>query len=312
MTTQVLVLGGGGFIGRNLCRALQREGHDIVVYGRCASPSETDDRTRVTWIAGDFSDHDRVAAVAADCSLIYHLIGSTSPVQSNADPIGDLNATVVDTLTFLQRLRLPSEKRLVFVSSGGTVYGVPRSLPVGEDHPTDPISAYGINKLTVEKYLHLNRHLHGLDHRVLRLANPFGEHQVSRRQQGVVAAFMRAALRGEPLVIWGDGNTVRDYIHIDDVVDALLRAGRVEGIGERVINVGSGVGRSVREIADAVEAIAGHPLPREFRPARASDVPAVVLDITRAAAVLGWRPRVPWEEALRRSWDWHRHHQAGD
>jgi UDP-glucose 4-epimerase len=301
---RVLVLGAGGFIGSHLGPALRRAGHRVVAYGRGGAPAWAAGDAGVAWITGEFTDHERTAAAAEGCALAYHLIGGTSPAASNADPLGDLDCALTSTVAFLERARRTGLRRIVFVSSGGTVYGVPSALPIAEDAPTDPICAYGITKLAAEKYLHLYGHLHGLDHRVLRVANPFGEHQVSRRQQGVVAAFMRAAARGEPLVIWGDGAVIRDYIYVGDVVDALLRAGMVERPEHRVLNIGSGRGRSLNEVADAVEAVAGRPLPREHRDARPVDVPTIVLDVERARRALGWTPATGWEAALDRTYRW--------
>jgi len=313
---RALVLGAGGFLGTHLRRALRRNGHAVSAFGHlppgipAGIPPGGTDGEGVCWYGGDFADRDRLVHALEGCTLAYHLIGSTSPARSNAAPARDVTETVVGTIGFLDAAVAAGVKRVVFVSSGGTVYGIQNRLPLTEDSPTDPICAYGINKLAIEKYLHLYRHLHGLDYCVLRVANPFGEGQVSRRQQGVVAAFAAAAARGEPLVIWGDGSIVRDYVHIDDVTAALLQAGKVPVLTERIINIGSGEGRSVLDVADAVEAAAGHPLVRDFRPGRPVDVPAVVLDITRARRVLGWSPLVPWSEAIARTCRFHRENSA--
>lgn len=313
---RALVLGAGGFLGSHLCRALRRGGHGVTAFGHPPPGMAADilpgtvDADGIVWHTGDFSDRDRLVRALDGCSVAYHLIGSTSPARSNAAPAEDVADTVVGTIAFLDAAVAAGVTRVVFVSSGGTVYGVQHQLPITEDFPTDPICAYGINKLAIEKYLHLYHHLHGLDYGVLRVANPFGEGQISRRQQGVVAAFAAAAAHGEPLVIWGDGSIVRDYIHIDDVTAALLRTGTIPVLSERVINIGSGAGRSVLDVADAMEAAAGRPLPRDFRPGRPVDVPAVVLDITRAQRVLGWSPQVPWDEAIARTYRFHRDQAA--
>lgn len=307
MSERVLVLGAGGFIGSHLGPVLRRSGHEVVAYGRGPAPVWAAADPGVAWQTGDFAEHERAAAATEDCAVVYHLIGGTSPAASNLDPLGDLAGALTGTVAFLERVRgmTAPPRRIVFVSSGGTVYGIPRVLPIPEDAPTDPISAYGINKLAVEKYLHLYHILCGLDYAVLRVANPFGEGQVSRRQQGVIAAFMQAAVRGEPLAIWGDGGVVRDYLYIDDVVDALLRAGAAPVLEQRVMNIGAGHGRSLNQVADAVEAVAGRRLSRDYRPGRPVDVPAVVLDIARAEKVLGWTPRTSWEDAIARTYRWY-------
>lgn len=302
--TRALVLGAGGFIGAHLCTALRRAGREVVAFGRGECPDWGRDDRGLRWVRGDFADTAAAAAAARDCPLVFHLIGSRSPAASDADPAGDINATVVDTLRFLDALRPDPPHRLVFVSSGGTVYGAAERLPIGETAPTEPIGAYGINKLTLEKYLLLHHRRHGLDVRILRVANPFGEHQVCRRQQGVVAAFIDAAVHDRPLAIMGDGGTLRDYVYVGDVAQALLRAGDAPPPPVRVFNIASGRGRSLGEVAAAVERTAGRPLARTHLPARGGDVPAVVLDIARARDILGWEPATPWEAALERTYRW--------
>jgi UDP-glucose 4-epimerase len=299
-TQRALVLGAGGFIGAALCRSLLAAGHAVVGFGRGPRPPSLP--VAVDWRQGEFADAGAVAAALAGCSLVYHLIGSASPGVDAAD---DIRSAVLPTLTLLDLAAATGVRRLVFVSSGGAIYGVRRQTPIREDDPTEPISAYGVNKLTIEKYLHLYHHRHGLDYCALRVANPFGEHQTAHRQQGVIAAFFAAAMAGRPLVIWGDGTAVRDYVYIGDVVDALMRAGAAERLTRRVLNIGGGAGRSVNEVAAAVEQAVGRPLAREYRPSRPVDVPAVVLDVTQAAEALGWAPRALWEDALRRTCAWH-------
>ena len=194
--------------------------------------------------------------------------------------------------------------KVIFVSSGGTVYGVPEHLPICESHPTDPISAYGISKLAIEKYLGLYRRLHGLDYCVLRVANPYGPYQVPFNNQGVVASILQRALSGEAVEIWGDGEIVRDFIHIDDVVDTLIAAVDYAG-PKRVFNVGSGIGRSVNQIITDVETVLKlGPIARDYKPARPADVPVNVLDIGLIQREMGWRPCIDWLEGLRSTGSW--------
>lgn len=185
------------------------------------------------------------------------------------------------------------------VSSGGTVYGVPQQVPIPETHPTEPTCSYGICKLAIEKYVALYRQLHGLDGLVLRVANPYGERQRLDATQGVVPVFLGKALRGEPLQIWGDGSTVRDFLHISDVVAALLAAARYAG-EERLFNVGSGEGLSLNQLVDLLGSELQRPLAVEYLPARGFDVPTNVLCIERAQRCLGWSPQVPVAEGLHR------------
>jgi UDP-glucose 4-epimerase len=176
-------------------------------------------------------------------------------------------------------------------------------VPIAESAPTDPICAYGVHKLAIEKYLHLWRHLHKLDSVVLRTANPYGERQRHDSGQGAIPAFIARALRSQPLQVWGDGSVVRDYLHISDVARALVMAGctpRASG----VFNIGSGTGHSLNEIVQSLERVLGRRIAVEHQGARAFDVPVSVLDVSLAAHELGWKPQVGLEEGLRRTVAW--------
>ncbi|WP_029008281.1 NAD-dependent epimerase/dehydratase family protein [Azospirillum halopraeferens] len=296
-STKCVVLGGGGFIGTNLCRYLLGRVAELRAFGY--GPSFPDAVRGVVWHEGGFDDAGRLAAAVDGCDTVFHLISSATP----ASPVGDTVADLTATLRLLELCRAGAVGRIVFVSSGGTVYGVPATVPTPEDAPTDPITAYGIAKLAIEKHLALYRHLHGLDYRILRVANPFGPFQTAGKGQGVIAAFLRRALAGQPVEIWGTGDVVRDYVYVDDVVEALVLAATHAG-DERLFNIGSGVGRSLAAIVDDLGAVLGRPPEIVHREGRAVDVPRSVLDITRARHDLGWEPRTDWHDGLRRTRDW--------
>lgn len=297
-----VVLGGGGFIGTNLCRALVGRGAKVQAFGRSRSfPRALDE---VAWISGSFSDPAAVARAIEGNEVVFHLIGGNTPASSNMDPAADLATSALNTLHMLDICRTAGVRKVVFVSSGGTVYGVPDRTPIPEDAPTDPISAYGISKLTVEKYLGLYRHLHGLDYAVLRVANPFGNYQTTVKKQGVIAAIIERALAGEVVEVWGTGEVVRDFIHVDDVVEALIAAVGYSG-DHHVFNVGCGVGRSINQIiADIGTVIGRGTIPTIHKPVRQADVPVNVLDIRLIEREMGWRPRVDWMGALRDTVAW--------
>ncbi|MGQ9368833.1 NAD-dependent epimerase/dehydratase family protein [Azospirillum sp. ST 5-10] len=300
-TMKCVVLGGGGFIGTNLCRHLRDRVGELRAFGR--RRSFPDALKGVAWYEGGFSDTAALATALEGCDTVFHLISASTPASANLDPAQDLQANVAATLHLLEMCRTGTVGRVVFVSSGGTVYGVPRTVPTPETAATDPIAAYGIGKLAVEKYLELYRHLHRLDHRILRVANPFGPYQTAHKHQGVVAAFLRRALAGQPVEIWGTGDVVRDYVYVDDVVEALALAAVHDG-GERLFNIGSGEGRSLAQIVADLGTVIGRPLEAVHHPARPVDVPVSVLDIARARSGLGWTPRTDWHDGLRRTWDW--------
>ncbi len=222
----------------------------------------------------------------------------------------DVESNVVGTLRMLHAASRGEVRKVVFISSGGTVYGMPQAVPIPESHPTEPRVSYAIAKLAIEKYLALFQSTHGLDHVVLRVANPYGERQRVDAAQGAVAVFLDRALRREPIEIWGDGTVVRDYLHVSDVARAFLRA--IDYSGEpRVFNIGSGSGCSLNELLAAIERLLGRTVERRYLPGRGFDVPRNVLDITRARDVLGWAPRVSLEEGLRATLAWARAAQRG-
>lgn len=298
-----VVFGGGGFIGTNLCRRLAASGHRVRAFGRRRLfPAEL---PGVEWCQGDFTDAASVGAAIESFDVVFHLVHATMPAAADLDMAADVRNNVVPTLALLEHCRRFGVNRVVFASSGGTVYGNARQIPTPETAPTDPICAYGISKLAIEKYLALFEHLHGLDFRVLRITNPFGPFQVALKNQGVVAALIARALRDEPVEIWGDGSVVRDFVFVEDVVDALM-ATATDQSSERVYNIGGGRGRSLRDIIAAIERQMGKKLRLEWKPGRPLDVPVSVVAIDRAAHSLGWVPNTTIATGLERTIEWAR------
>lgn len=292
-----LVLGAGGFIGGHLCRALTGCGARVSGFSRTKSYPE--DLDGIRWQTGDLADRAALARVVDGADYVFHLLGSTTPASSNKDPVADLIAGPLSSLHLLEICVTARVGKLVFVSSGGSVYGATASVPIPESAPTNPISAYGIGKLTTEKYLALYEHLHNSKYAVLRVANPFGPRQAPDRRQGLVAAFIQAALNRQSAEVWGDGTVVRDYLFVTDVVDAILGAAVYDG-AHRVFNVGSGVGRSVLSVLDDIATLTGksQSIPPIFKAARPADVPVNVLDTSLISREMGWSPKIEWFAGL--------------
>lgn len=296
----ILIFGGAGFIGKHLCTALVAAGHQVTAFDLSPVNGSWPAIDGVTWLAGDFTDPAATAAALGDADQVIHLISGTHPKTSNDNPLRDLQNNVGATLQLLDAIvQRPSPPSVIFLSSGGTVYGIPRSIPIPESHPTDPLCAYGIGKLGIEKYLALYQRLHGLNYRVLRLANPYGEHQSPHTGQGVIPAFLWKALQGEPLEIWGDGSVVRDYLYIGDVIRAVVAAMDYCG-SERLFNIGSGGGHSLNDLVDTVRELLGRDVSCRYLPARACDVPINILDVSRARVELGWRATTPLSAGMAR------------
>lgn len=298
-----VVLGGGGFLGTNLCRRLASSGARVRAFGRrCPFPYELDG---VEWRQGDLSDTARLTSAIESFDIVFHLVHTNVPQSANLDMAEDVRQNVIPSLALLEIARKLQVQRIVFVSSGGTIYGASKQVPTPETAPTDPIAAYGISKLAIEKYLALYEHMYGLSFRVLRVANPFGPFQLPTKNQGVIAALISRALDGQEIEIWGDGSVIRDYIFVEDVICALQRVAFDCG-SLRIFNIGSGEGRSLCQVIAAIEAQLGAKLKVRQRKQRAFDVPISTLAIERAATALGWRPSIPFEVGLTRTIEWWR------
>ena len=304
-----LVLGGGGFLGLNLCNRLAAAGADVTCFSRSHPLAEALDR-RVVRMTGQFSDRLALANAVDRQDVVFHLIGGSIPESSNRDPTADLSATPIATLHLLEICRSARICKIVFASSGGAIYGIPHAVPISETAPTDPISAYGIGKLMIEKSLHLYQHLHGIDYHILRIANPYGRFQLGHGHQGLIGSYIHRVLAALPLEVWGTGEVVRDFLHIDDVSDAFLGAVTYRG-PHRVMNVGSGHGLSVRQVIAELEAAFGRGrLPCVQRPGRAADVPANVLNTALIRSEFGWTPRVALRDGLISTIAWMRAYRA--
>jgi UDP-glucose 4-epimerase len=298
---RTLVIGGNGFIGSHVVEALQKVADDIRVLDVGARRSDVD-WSGVDYRQGAFTVQTDLDDALKGVDRVYHLASTTVPGTSNANPVSDIECNLIGTVKLLERMRAKGVNRIVYFSSGGTVYGNPTKLPIGEDHPTHPISSYGIVKLSVEKYLQMYQSLHGLCPLILRPANPYGPRQGTTGIQGVIAAFFARHRRGEPIRVWGDGTIVRDYIYVSDLSALTVKAGQSAIAG--VFNVGSGRGYSLNQVIASMADILGSPLVVERLPGRDFDVREVVLDITRAQTVFSWFPSVSLDEGLKRTWQW--------
>ncbi|NPD65494.1 NAD-dependent epimerase/dehydratase family protein [Lichenicola cladoniae] len=300
-----LVLGAGGFIGTNLCLALDHARIPTTGFGRAARvPQGLAELDRLDWRHGTIEMLSDPERLVAGHTHLFDLIGAGLPNSSNDNPAQAVADGLPLKVRLLEACRREGVQRTVFTSSGGTVYGPAGNVPILETAPTNPICAYGIGKLTVEKYLALYRHLHGLDYRVLRIANAYGEHQRPERGQGLVAAVLDRLLTGMPIPVWGDGATVRDYLHIDDVVAAILAAAFSDADGARLYNVGSGIGRSVRAVIDDAARVTGLQPKLAITAARSADVAVNILDSGLLRRETGWTPVVAWEDGLARTAAW--------
>lgn len=288
-----LVTGGNGFIGSHLSASLGRDGHLVRSLARSGSGRHVWPGSElVEHHVGDFGVEAEAARALRDVDVCFHLACSTTPKTSNEDLLFDLDSNLLATVRMLQVARESGLRKLVFLSSGGTVYGPTSLQPISEAHPTFPICSHGIMKLAIEHYLRLFGRLYGLNYTIIRAANVYGEGQHAHGGQGVVAAFLANVLNDEPIEIWGDGSAVRDYIHVEDVV-AALKTASARADSETVFNIGSGIGHSLLQLLDIIDMAVGRTSKRLFKPARDFDVSSNTLCVKRAHDLLDWQPKIP-------------------
>ncbi|MBK5298259.1 MAG: SDR family oxidoreductase [Vicinamibacteria bacterium] len=308
-----LVTGGAGFIGSHLAMALLDRGETVRVAddlstGKPANLALLAGRAEV--LTGDLADVAFARAATRDMDVVLHQAAIPSVPRSVADPLTSHRANVDATLAVLVGAREAGVGRLVYAGSS-SAYGDSPELPKREDMAPNPLSPYALQKLVGEQYLQMFTRLYGLDTVTVRYFNVFGPRQdPSSQYSGVIALFVTRLLAGQPPLIIGDGEQTRDFTYIDNVVDGVLRAATAPGATGRVINVATGGQISINQLARTIQRLLGSDLAPLYAEARAGDVRDSLADIRLARQVLGYEPRISFEEGLRRTIDWYRAAQA--
>ncbi|MEI8309510.1 MAG: NAD-dependent epimerase/dehydratase family protein [Verrucomicrobiota bacterium] len=299
-----LVIGGAGFIGRHVTRLLCESGREVAVLGRRAK-GDRDLHPACRYISGDYGGRAVLREVLKPGCEVIDLAYSTVPKTSFEDPVFDLMSNLPASVGLFQEALAAGVKRVVIVSSGGTVYGPTDRLPIREDHPTVPVSPYGITKLTTDRYAMMFHRTAGLPVVVVRPANAYAEDQRAGTGQGFIATAVAAILAGREVEIYGAEGTIRDYIHVSDVAAGIVAALDCGDDGE-IYNIGTGVGTSNAGIVKMLGELArerGIPLLCKTLPPRGFDVEANILDSTKLRVQSGWSPAVCLADGLRRIWD---------
>lgn len=303
MLKKVLILGGFGFVGTNLTEELLKRGnYGIIIFeAKKVLIQNPDILNDVKVYYGDFHNEKDYEIIFKENKiyLVIHLIGTTIPSISNENITYDINSNLINTIKLLNIMNRYQIKNIVFLSSGGTVYGISKNKHKESD-PTTPICSYGIMKLTIEKYLYLYNYLYGINFLILRPSNPFGEYHTST-QQGLINIVLEKILNGEPIEIWGDGSVVRDYIYIKDFVRILVDLIEKD-IQNEIINIGSGRGYSINEILTIIKKEIGH-FPLEYVEARKVDVPYLVLNIDKLRTCFGIN-LMSFEDGIKKTYNW--------
>ncbi len=303
---RTLIVGGGGFIGSHLAHQLvKRGGREVTVVGRSAKPRFPLPES-VSYVQGDVGEIAFIGRLLDNCDEVVDLAYATVPKTSFDDPVHDVLVNLPSSVVLLRQASQRKLRRVLLVSSGGTVYGNAAYLPIDEMHPTNPVSPYGITKLALEKYALMFHRLEGLPVVIVRPGNPYGPNQLGNLGQGFVGAALFAVLQRQPVRIFGERGTVRDYVFIDDLVAGISSALEHGNIGE-TYNIGTGIGldnRDVLNILDKVARPAGYDVDIEIQPSRSFDVAANVLSSARLTYVSGWRPQTDFDAGIAKTWAW--------
>lgn len=298
---KILLLGGAGFIGTNLAIRLAADPENRITvadrhpayFRHLAKMGFPNVRPMLSDLSFD-EDYD---ALLAGQDVVYHLISTSMPTNSNQHIPEELKANVLLSANLFEACMRQKVGKVVFISSGGTVYGKESACPLSEEMPIKPITSYGVQKATIEKLLYLYSYMYGLDYRIIRLANPYGPYQRPNGELGAVTTFTYKALRGEEIEVYGDGSVVRDFIYIDDAIRGILNI--VNGnAAERVFNLGSGQGTSILQVLETIEKALDVKLNVKFTEARTVDVPVNYLNISRYEEAFGSLHPIPLEEGV--------------
>ena len=303
MANNLIIYGGAGFIGSHIIEDLIEREFNITVFDKFVSSinNRTDYINKVEFIEGDFNNKKEIKKSLEGKNYVVHLVSSTFPADSNVNKLYDIETNLIATLNLLDECVSNNIKKIIFISSGGTVYGRTNNNPITEEHSTNPLCSYGIVKLAIEKYLELYRHLYGLNYTVLRFSNPFGENQNPQKGQGFIVTALDKILKGDVVKIWGNGSTVRDYIYIKDAIKSIYLS-IISNTKHNIFNISGGKGYSINEIIEIFRNRLKLDFKVSYLPPRDCDIPVNILSNRRAIEYLKWKPETKLEDAIYKTW----------
>lgn len=295
----ILLIGGTGFIGTALAHTLAAKGHEVHVLARNADPGN---RNGVHYHRGAMDDPEVVLPLLRQCHSLVHLATTTTPGTPAANPVQEIEQSLLPSARLIEIMACAAPARLLFVSSGGSLYGNPKQLPVSELQCAAPVSWHAAGKVALEAFFTTFAHASNVPLAILRPSNLYGPGQPLRAGFGIVRTLLEKIRRGEPIEIRGDGSAVRDYLYIDDAVDACCRLlDQPQATG--AYNAGSGNGVSIATLIKLCSEATGCSVPVIYQPAPNSDVRAIILDSSRLSGDTGWCPRWSLKEGISRTWD---------
>jgi len=304
-----LVTGGAGFIGSNMVDELVRRGHSVTVLDDLSAGKESnlaDVRARIDFQQGSITDLPTVEAACRGVDCVIHLAARTSVPRSVADPLETNRINIDGTLNVLVAARMAKVRRFVYAASS-SAYGETPTLPKVETMKPEPISPYGVTKYAGELYAQAFGHSYGLENACVRYFNVFGPRQdPTSPYSGVLSRFMLAVIEGQQPVVFGDGEQSRDFTYVENVVDETLRACEAPGASGKVFNGGTGARITLNEVLKLLGKITGKKIEAKYVPPRTGDIRDSQADISLARKVLGYEPRVLFEEGLQRTWAWYK------
>ncbi len=299
---------GAGFIGKNLTHWLIAQGHRVNVLDRNICPKEFLGKTQ--WTTGEFANSDNLRKTLDGVEIAFHLVSSSVPGDGAIELVKGLSDNILSAIAFLDMCKVCNVKRVIFVSSS-SVYGLQTKIPIAESAATNPISAHGIEKLTIEKYLLLYKFLHGIDVKIVRLSNPYGTGQNLLGRQGFVAIAIGHLLKHEPILLRGSGRPIRDFIYIDDVSDALTLAGTLE-YEPSVLNIGSNTGHSLTQVVKLIQDVTGQTIEVVPVESQKIDIPESILNVSLAQGCIFFKPNFSMREGLVKTLQYHKILTPGD
>lgn len=298
---KILIIGGTGFLGSQLLNALYKEGHHISVLSRSGSKKNVH-YSKVEYIKGSVENEQILSKVINEIDYVYYFASTSMPKQSEDDLITDLSNNLIPIINVLNQCVHKRIKKFIFCSSGGTVYGNQNNIPINEKSLCYPISSYGLIKLSIENYIKYFNYKYDLSYEILRLSNPYGANQLTDGTFGIIPTYMNAILNDQIINVYGDGEIVRDYIHIDDFISLNLKL-LTTSKKNNVINIGTGIGTSINQLIHKIETISGKKANVQYLPKRSFDVSVNCLEIKKVKKIYNWKPRISLDKGLKKTFE---------
>lgn len=303
---KVLVTGGTGFIGSFVVEELLNKNYEVVIIanGRQLPEYLRKNSEKIMYFQADFGDTDILEKALPGCNAVIHLAWSTVPKPTKGGATAfEFSKNISSTVNLIEKCIEFNIDKFIFISSGGTVYGIPDEIPITELHALNPISNYGLGKLIAEKLIHLYNYSYNINYTVLRVSNAYGERQNIYKNQGVIGIWLKSILQKNEIEIWGDGTVIRDYVYVTDVANAIVKALELVK-GANIYNIGANKGYSLKEITTEIKNTLDISFKIIYKPSRNFDVPVNILDISKAKNSIDYQPAIPLSKGILKTWEW--------